>query len=71
MTQRLEEDLTNAVYRAMPQASLAQKQTVALAVRAVAVKHFAKLCLEAAELDAMIDRQAAELQTARAQGFGL
>ncbi len=65
MNQRIVEELSNAIYKAMPRfATGEQKVAVDLAARAVLEKHINKCNAEANELDAIIDRKDTELQAA-------
>jgi chromosome segregation ATPase len=68
MNQRIVEDLSRAIYRAMPkQATGDQKAAVDAAARAVFAKHFDACNAEANELDQIIARKDTELAAARAE----
>ena len=74
MPQLIEEQLSQAIYRALPaKATVEQKQAVALAVRAVVQTYIRKLIAEANELDEVIDRlsqRIAELECQLAEKLG-
>ncbi len=66
MNQRIVEELSSAIYKAMPRfATGEQKVAVDLAARAVLAKHIDKCNAEANEPDAIIDRLYNELAEAK------